>query len=148
MRSPASDTGGRLVARFRRYVSAARSDHSLITVPVALGIVMIGTTSATTPRAPAYRPSLGFCPSTSSVRNTGGIRPTNAPQHARIRATCPFAVKLSSDDSHHTQPAAPTTPTTSHTCRRPRRWNQVVRKVVVAIVSAVGTISQPAVVRG
>src|SRR3954451_12664199 len=119
-----------------------------MTVPVAVGIVMIGTTRATTARAPAYSPSLGFSPSTSSVRNTGGIRPTNAPQQARIRATCSLGVKLSRDDSHHMQAAAPTTPTTSQTWRRVRTWNQVVRKVVEAIVRAVGTISQPAVVRG
>ena len=57
-------------------------------------------------------------------------------------------MKLSIDDSHHTQAAEPTNPTTSQTCRSDRRWNRVVRKVVAAIVTEVGTISQPAVIRG
>src|SRR5438876_11708184 len=102
----------------------------------------------TTARAPAYRKSLGFSPSISSVRKTGGIRPRKAPQQARIKATCSFGVKLSSDDNHQTHAAVPTIPTTSQTCRKLRRWNQVVRNVVEAILSVVGTISQPAVVRG
>src|SRR5215475_4156618 len=104
----------------------ARSDQTLITVPVAVGIVMIGTTSPTTPSAPAYSPSLGLSPSISSVRKTGGINPTNAPQHARIRAISSLLVKLFSDDSHQMQADEPTTATTSQTWRSGRQWNQVV----------------------
>ena len=92
--------------------------------------------------------SFGSSPSTSSVRNTGGISPTNAPQQASMTATCSLGVKLSIEDNHHTQAADPTNPTISQTCRSDRRWNRVVRKVVAAIVTEVGTISQPAVIRG
>ena len=60
---------------------------------------------------------------------------------------CSLDVKLSSDDSHHTQAAEPTNPTTSHTYRSDRRWNHVVRKVVAAIITEVGIISQPVVIR-
>ena len=59
-----------------------------------------------------------------------------------------LGVKLSIDDSHHTQAAEPTNPATSQTCRSDRRWNQVVRNVVAAIATEAGTISQPAVIRG
>jgi hypothetical protein len=60
---------------------------------------------------------------------------------------CPLGVKLSIDDSHQTHAAVPTNPTNSHTRRSDRRWNRVVRKVVAAIITEVGTISQPAVIR-
>src|SRR5262249_13213556 len=106
------------------------------------------TTRPTTPRAPAYKASLGLAPSTSSVRKTGGNSPRKAPQQPRIKARCSFAVKLSSDDSHQTQAAVPPTPTTSQTCRKLRRWNQGVGNVAEARVSVTGTLSQPAVVRG
>src|SRR5262245_24618443 len=104
---------------------------------------MIGTTRPTTARVAAEGEALVFSPSNSSVKDAGGIKPRNAPQQARIKATCSFGVKLSSDDNHQIQEAVPIIPATSQTCRKLRRWNQVVRNVVEAIVSAVGTISQP-----
>src|SRR5208283_3304610 len=92
--------------------------------------------------------SLRSSPSTSSVRNAGGISPTNAPQQASITGRCSFGVKLSIDDNHQTQAADPTNPVASQTCRSDRRWYRVVRKVVIAIVTEVGTINHPEVIRG
>ena len=65
-----------------------------------------------------------------------------------MTAKCSFDVKLSIDDSHHTQAPDPTNPTINQTCRSDRRWNHVVRSVVAAMVAEAGTISQPAVIRG
>jgi hypothetical protein len=59
-----------------------------MTVPVMVGTVRSGTTRPTTVSDPAYSMSFGFTPSTSSVSNTGGNRPMQAPQQAIISAMC------------------------------------------------------------
>ena len=93
---------------------------------------------------------MGFTSPSNLVGQEGGRDQAEErpPAGFRIKATC-VLLQLSSDDSHHTQARRPYKPHDQLAdVPQARRWNQVVRNVVEAIANVVGTISQPAVVRG
>src|SRR5258708_8267735 len=102
---------------FKRCESTARSDQADTVLLTRGGITTNPVITQAIANPDAYSVSRRSMLSISSVRNTGGNKPTKNPQQPIMTAINSLLVKLSMDDIHHRLPALPATPTSSQTWR-------------------------------